>query len=78
MCLAEHPLINRVNFMNLCRQLGILLALAVPVEVTNVNIISARSVGACSTEDVQLLGQLIVGDSRGPARLGPPASLADG
>ena len=78
MCLAEHPLINRVNFMNLCRQLGILLALAVPVEVTNVNIISARSIGASSSEDVQLLGQLIVCDSRGPARLGPPASLADG
>lgn len=78
MCLAVHPLIDRVNFMNLRCQLGELLALAVPVEVTNVNIISARSIRASSSEDVQLLGQLIVCDSRSPARLGPPASLTDG
>ena len=59
-------------------QLGILLALAARVEVTHVNIISARSICASSTEDVQLLCKFIVGDSRWPARLGPPASLGDG
>ena len=73
--IADHPLANLLDLMNLLVQFSELVPLTILIQVTAVDVVTAGAVRTSPTKDEELLSLLVEGYGRCPAGLRSPASL---